>query len=63
MNRIILLPLLLLAQPTFGQSLKERLEAEASTLVADVLSAHCASDTDLRGSRDQVCRVRWTVFR
>jgi len=38
MSRIILLPLLLLAQPTFGQSLKERIEAEATELVAEILS-------------------------
>ena len=38
MNRIILLPLLLLAQPGFGQSLKERIEAEATELVAEMLS-------------------------
>jgi hypothetical protein len=38
MNRVILLPLLLLAQPSSGESLRERLQAEATQLVVEILS-------------------------
>lgn len=38
MNRMILIPLILLAQPAVAQSLRERIEAEATELVVEILS-------------------------
>ena len=38
MNRMLLLPLILLAQPAAAQSLRERIETEATEIVGGMLS-------------------------